>query len=103
MDYNLTASDAYTQTQTQLSDAILAFDRWASQNPERMRSDDPDFQSLKTAIKVLRIKLRDIQKMQLQLQSEENVEYSTNTFVNTRANKLGVRGSIQTFSVSATI
>lgn len=55
---------AIATTVTELNAVMTAFDRWASQNPEKLEPNNSEFKAMKQVVKLLRLRIKDQQSMQ---------------------------------------
>lgn len=55
---------AMVATSQELNAAMVTFDRWASQNPEKLSPSNAEFKQMKQIVKRLRLKLKEQQEMQ---------------------------------------
>lgn len=58
------AGAAMISTSQELNAAMVAFDRWASQNPEKLSAENLEFKAMKQVVKRLRLRLKEQQDMQ---------------------------------------
>lgn len=112
----LNSEDAIALIKTELNRAMVSFDRWASENPQKLHPTDPEFKAMKQTIKLLRLRLKDYEEISrkyqetvrlLQLQQPEvlwGTESPSHPFTKSRnteelrerpAMKLGGRPSIK--------
>ncbi len=54
---------ALLATSQELNAAMVAFDRWASQNPEKLTPTNDEFKAMKQVVKRLRLRLKEQQDM----------------------------------------
>lgn len=60
----LDTATALDLTAQELNLAMIAFDRWASQNPEKLDPNNQEFKDMKQMVKLLRLRMKEQQDMQ---------------------------------------
>lgn len=66
---SLTADDAIQKTQMQLNEAMIAFDRWVSQNPLLTNPSNVVYRTQRQNIKLLRLRLRELEQLKNEYQN----------------------------------
>ena len=61
--YSMNIVEAINKTNAELNSAMIAFDRWASQNPTKLNPLNDEFRSMKQLIKLLRLQLKEQKEM----------------------------------------
>ncbi len=66
---SLTTDEALQKAQQILNAEMINFDRWASQNPEKVSSNDIELRLMRQRIKVLRLQINELKQMQQDYQN----------------------------------
>lgn len=100
-EISLTTDEALQRAQQMLNTEMINFDRWASQNPEKVSTNDIELRLMRQRIKVLRLQINELKQMQEDYQNTlwvakipktEDPLFSQNVGVlsQSRNNKIGV-------------
>lgn len=97
----LNIDDAIVSVDTQYKVAMSKFDRWASQNPEKLDPLNQEFRNIKQEIKLLRLKKKELCDMKSNYQNTLFVLQSVEEpNVTTTATKRSRNGSVQQSGIS---
>jgi hypothetical protein len=61
---SLDSESAIATTSAKLNDAMIQFDRWASQNPDKLDPTNEEFRAMRQMVKILRLRLKELSDIQ---------------------------------------
>ena len=91
----LNIDDAINHVDTQYRVAMSNFDKWASQNPEKLDPINQEFRKIKQEIKLLRLKKKELCDMKSNYQNTLFVLQSVEESGNVNITKRGRNGGVQ--------